>query len=155
MNANSSKLANIAGTVIVSAISFIQVFTLGNIAPVRAADYCQCVEYIKRIYNIPSDVRVNDAKDMIYSLPKLGFSQVDVQVGAVAIMQPSFPGSDRAVGHVARVIQVRRVGGRTYITLRGANQGGSGLDANCSNVNNWRVRTPIDGHSDISFWQPG
>jgi CHAP domain len=136
-------------------ISIAQLLAMSSISPAHAAYFCQCVEYAKAASGIPSSTAVGNAKDMIYSLPNLGFNRVNAQVGAVAVMQTSFPGlteGGKTYGHVGIVSQVYQSGGRTYIVLRGANQGGSGTEGNCNNVNNWNISTPIDGRGDISFW---
>jgi hypothetical protein len=143
------------GTAAFAGLSIAQLLAMSSISPAHAAYFCQCVEYAKAAAGISSSTAVGNAKDMIYSLPNLGFSRVNAQVGSVAVMQTSFPGlteGGKTYGHVGIVSQVYQSGGRTYIVLRGSNQGGSGTEGNCSNVNNWNIITPIDGRGDISFW---
>src|SRR5512136_887127 len=57
----------------------------------QSAGFCQCVDYVKNRFGLQG--AVGDAKNMIYSLPNLGFRQVSgPQSGAIVVMQPSFPG---------------------------------------------------------------
>jgi len=123
-----------------------------TVAPGQAADYCQCVEYVKRQFGLQG--AVGNAKDMIYSLPNLGFGRTTPQVGAIVIMQPSFPGADGTYGHVGIVDGIRSANGKTYITVRAANQAGNRfVEANCTDVSLWSPGTAVDGRSDISFWK--
>jgi surface antigen len=121
-------------------------------APGHASNYCQCVEYVKRKFNLQGPV--GNAKDMINSLPKRGFKQTTVQAGAIVIMQPSFPGADRTYGHVGIVESIRESKGRKYITVRGANQAGNRFaEANCNNVSVIGFGSAVDNVGSISFWK--
>ena len=115
-----------------------------------ADQYCQCVGYVKNVLGISQ--AMGNAKDMIYSLPKKGFRQISSPTpGAIVIMQPNFPGSDRTYGHVGFVDSFDSRTGK--ITVRGANQGGKTYrDAGCTNVAVIGFRTPVVNRSDISFW---
>lgn len=88
-------------------------------------------------------------------LQQNGFIQVPVRVGAVVVMERSFPGSDRIFGHVGIVNRVLPDG---RIEVRGANQSvGSPIfwEAGCANVRNTFFATSVFGRSDISFWHRG
>jgi pyrroline-5-carboxylate reductase len=87
-----SKLLKKLGTATLAGFSIVQLLAMSSISPAHAAYFCQCVEYAKAASGIPSSTAVGNAKDMINSLPNLGFTRVNPQVGAVAVMQPSFPG---------------------------------------------------------------
>ncbi len=116
--------------------------------------YCQCVEYVKNRFGITQ--AVGNAKDMIYSLPNLGFRQVSrPEVGAVVIMQPSFPGADTTYGHVGFIDSYNSSSGK--ISVKGANQRGGGAftESNCNNVTVIGFGTSVNGRSDISFWIKG
>lgn len=145
------KYSQLSILVLLISIVFPVLTTIG-ILPANAAYYCQCVDYAKQVSGIPGGVAVGNAKDMIYSLPNLGFTRVGAQVGAIVIMQPSFPGADKTYGHVGIIDSIRQSGGLTYLNIRAANQGGSGVSANCNNVSTIGFGTAIDGRSDVSFW---
>ena len=146
------------GAAAMAGLTIAQITIMSNVAPAQAAYSCQCVEYSKQAAGIPSSVAVGNAKDMIYSLPGQGFIKVNPQVGTLVVMQTSFPGlsaSGRIYGHTGIVSAIRQSGGQTYITLRGANQGGTGTDGNCNNVNDLAFGTAVNGRSDITFWGRG
>ena len=145
-----SALLSLAAAV-PSSIALSQVFA----SPSEAASYCQCVGFVKNRFGITA--AVGNAKDMIYSLPKLGFTRVSSpQHGAVVIMQPSFRGSDPTYGHVGIVERTSVRSGNTYLTVRGANQGGRLFtEFNCSNVALVDFGTPVNGRSDVSYWVKG
>ncbi len=115
-----------------------------------ANQYCQCVGYVKNALGISQ--AMGNAKDMIYSLPKHGFRRVNNPTpGAVVVMQPSFPGSDRTYGHVGFVDSFDAKTGK--IKVRGANQGGRTYrDAGCTNVAVIAFGTPVVNRGDVSFW---
>lgn len=116
------------------------------------AGFCQCVGYVKNRFGLQG--AVGDAKNMIYSLPNLGFRQVSgPQSGAIAVMQPSFSGADPTYGHVGVVESVQSDG---RISLRGANQlGNKFTEYGCNNVTVIGFRTSVNGRSDVSFWVRG
>jgi hypothetical protein len=151
---------SLASTVAAVSISAISLSGLGislflDASPAQAADFCQCVEYVKRRFGIT--VAVGNAKDMIYSLPNLGFRRVSSpQNGAVVIMQPSFPGANKTYGHVGIVQSVRTSGSQVFISVRGANQSGNrSTEFNCYNVSSWSPGTAVNGRNDVSFWVRG
>jgi hypothetical protein len=148
---------HLASSVAALSISVISFSGLGaslvfGASPAQAADFCQCVEYVKRRFGIT--VAVGHAKDMIYSLPNLGFRKVSSpQNGAVVIMQPSFPGADRTYGHVGIVESIQTTGSQVRIRVRGANQSGTQFtELNCRNVSVINFATPVNGRGDVSFW---
>jgi surface antigen len=118
----------------------------------QSAEFCQCVGYVKNRFGLQG--AVGNAKDMIYSLPNLGFRQVSSpQVGAVVVMQPSFSGADPTYGHVGVVEAVRSSGSEVRIDVRGANQWGTPFtEYGCNNVTVIGFGTPVNGRSDVSFW---
>jgi CHAP domain len=142
-------------TFLLSTVLVLQSLGIIGALPAQAAVNCQCVEFVKQKVGIPASDAPGDAKDMAPYLTSHGFTKVNAQVGAVAIMQTTFPGSDKDWGHVGIVESVSSSGGNTFISLRGANQGGSGIDANCNNVNVWNVSTAVNGRNDIAFYARG
>jgi len=134
-----------------SSVALSQVFA----SPSEAASFCQCVGYVKNRFGITA--AVGNAKDMIYSLPNHGFTRVsNPQPGAVVIMQPSFRGSDPTYGHVGIVERTSVRNGSTFLTVRGANQGGRWFEEfRCTNVAIVDFATPVNGRSDVSYWVKG
>ncbi len=119
-------------------------------SPSLADEYCQCVRYVRNAQGI--NTAIGNAKDYADNLPSVGFYQIfEPQQGAIIVMQPSFPGSDRTYGHVGIIDHVDEQG-RVYV--RGANQGSRDLfsEAGCNNVNVIRFRTPITNRNDVTFW---
>ena len=153
----TKRLASAVAAASISALSFggLGVSLFFSAAPAQAADYCQCVDYVKRRFGITS--AVGNAKDMIYSLPNLGFRQVSSpQNGAIVIMQPSFPGADKKYGHVGIVDTLRTSGSQVFVSVRSANQAGNRFsEFNCNDVSVWSPGTPVNGRSDVSFWIRG
>lgn len=99
---------------------------------------CTCVEYIKAYYGITESV--GNAKDIGTWLLNHGFVQVTTpRVGAVAVMQPGFPGANATYGHVGIIAGVSDLSSQWKITLRGSAQTtGSSLvsEFGCNNVRN-------------------
>jgi surface antigen len=113
-----------------------------------AAETCQCVKYIANRYGISIPA---NAKDVGPVLARNGFRQVSgPQVGAVVIMQPTFPGADKTYGHIG-VVESLQSGGK--ISVRGANQlGNKFTENNCNNVTVIGFLSSVTGRSDVSFW---
>ncbi len=112
---------------------------------------CQCTEYVAHRFGINGYPDAHDWNDGY--LQRNGFHQVSAQVGAIAVMEASFPGANQQYGHVGVVVE-QIEGDR--IMVRGANQwtGTTPVtEAGCSNV---RV-TPFGpiNRNDISFWVRG
>jgi surface antigen len=130
-------------------LSLVGLSSFTNPSASYANKFCQCVGYVKNVFGIRQ--AVGNAKDMIHSLPRLGFRQVsDPQKGDVVVMSNSFPGADSTYGHVGFVNSIQN--GR--VSVRGANQGRAQFaDAGCSNVSVVQFRTPIARRGDISFWR--
>ena len=145
-----SALLSLAAAV-PSSVALSQLFA----SPSEAASTCECVGYVKNRFGIT--VAVGHAKDMIYSLPNLGFTRVsNPQPGAVVIMQTTFRGANTTYGHVGIVERTSVRSGNTYLTVRGANQGGNWfIESNCSNVAIVDFATPVNGRSDVSYWVKG
>jgi Bacterial SH3 domain len=133
----------------------LQSLVLSNATPAQAAYYCQCVDFVKQKVGIPASEAVGNAKDMGSYLASHGFTRVNAQPGAIAVMGTSFPGSNPTWGHVGLIETTRSSGGNTFIALRTANQGGNGSDANCNNVNVLNFGTAVNGRNDIAFYAKG
>ncbi len=121
--------------------------------PSLAAKWCWCTEYVANRFGIRQYGHAGDWDNN--TLPQAGFRRISgPQVGAIAVMERSFPGSDRSFGHVGVVERIRTSGGRSYIDLRGANQtiGNRFTEFGCNNVSVAGFATAVDGRGDISFW---
>lgn len=105
---------------------------------VSAESGCTCVQYIKNSFGITETT--GNAYQMGTWLLNHGFAQISSpQVGALAVMQPSFPGANTTYGHVGIIVAVSDFGTQWQITLRGASQkvGGSLFSQyRCNNVRN-------------------
>jgi surface antigen len=108
---------------------------------------CQCVQYVKNRFGIRT--AVGHAKNMKYSLPRLGFHRTRPRPGAVVVMQPSFPGTGPYYGHVGIVSRVLSDG---TIRVRGANQGGRQRESGCRNVNTLHFNGNVFRRRDVTFW---
>ncbi len=111
---------------------------------------CQCTQYVANHFGIGG---YPDAKDWSGGyLQKNGFHKVDVRVGAIAVMQPSFPYVDQTYGHVGIVEQIEG----NDILVRGANQWAGTTPFSENGCNNVRLTKfgPIN-RGDISFWVRG
>ncbi|HAX78219.1 MAG TPA: amidase [Cyanobacteria bacterium UBA11372] len=131
-------------------VSTVTATRLVNPKPAVAAQFCQCVAYVANRYgiNIPAN-----AKDVGPVLARNGFRQVGPTVGAVVVMQPSFPGADKTYGHVG-VVESLQPDGR--ISVRGANQlGNKFTEYDCNNVTVIGFGNSVNGRSDVSFWVRG
>lgn len=129
--------------------------TITDNAPLAAAN-CQCVDYIKNTYGIKEST--GNAKDMGTWLSNHGFERVyKPEKGAVAVMQPYFPGltstASNTYGHVGIIREVADWGTQWKISLRGANQGGTNTEYGCNNVNtlSWRAYAKTD--TRISYYR--
>lgn len=109
---------------------------LPQVQPAMAAKWCDCVEYVKA--KIGTKDAVGHAKDMGSWLKRKNWRESSTPtVGAIVVMQPSFPGADTTYGHVGFVSSVRAQGNKWVITVRGANQWSGGnpyTDGGCNNV---------------------
>jgi surface antigen len=134
-----------------SSVALSQIFA----SPSEAASTCECVGYVKNRFGITA--AVGDAKDMIHSLPRHGFTRVNSpQPGAVVIMQPTFRGAHPRYGHVGIVERTSVRSGSTYLTVRGSNQGGRMFEEfRCTNVAIVDFATPVNGRSDVTYWVKG
>lgn len=113
---------------------------------------CQCVQYVQKV--IGKHIPIWHAKEADSKLSGLGYTRVNTPVqGAIVVMQPSFPGSHRVSGHIGFIDSYNPANGK--IKVKGSNQGGSGSDAGCDNVNVVQFGTDVRGRSDISFWVKG
>ncbi|MEA5489646.1 MULTISPECIES: CHAP domain-containing protein [Pseudanabaena] len=145
-----SSLLSLAA-IVPSSVVLSQLFA----SPSEAASTCQCVGYVKNRFGITA--AVGNAKDMIHSLPRHGFTRVNSpQPGAVVIMQPTFRGAHARYGHVGIVERTSVRNGSTFLTVRGSNQGGRWFsEFNCTNVAIVDFATPVNGRSDVSYWVRG
>lgn len=122
-----------------------------SVAPALAQSACQCTTYVANSRGLTRDFPHAGDWDNGY-LQRNGYRRVAPQVGAIVVMERSFPGANTSYGHVGIVAGID---GRGRITVRGANQYvGTPLviEAGCSKVRNTQFGTSINGRSDISFW---
>lgn len=124
------------GTIVLVAFLFA---TFTSSMPVSAANApattCSCVQYIKNTYGITQPV--GNAKDMGTWLLAHGYKLVSNPVkGAIAVMQPTFPGANTTYGHVSFIESVTDQGTKWKITVRGAQSVGGPVftQASCSNI---------------------
>ncbi len=137
----STTILTIAGT-------YVSVLTLQK--PAQAASRCECVQYVRNRFGLPSPSgNANQWNDGY--LQRNRFRQVGPTRGSIVVFEKTFPGADSRNGHVAVLEDFDPKTGK--ITVRGANQGGNSIENNCSNVNSIRFGTSINGRSDVSFWQ--
>ncbi|HEY9653422.1 MAG TPA: CHAP domain-containing protein, partial [Coleofasciculaceae cyanobacterium] len=118
----------------------------------QSVRWCWCTDYVAKKFGLTWDFpHAKDWNDGY--LQRNGFRQVGVQVGAIVVMEKTFPGADRTYGHVGVVEGVNSNG---IITVRGANQLGSqGSDSGCNNVTVVNFGTSVNNRSDVSFWVRG
>lgn len=112
----------------------------------QAASYCECVGYVKRVIGISDATGTAHAADWDNNvLSNYGYKRLSgPQVGAIVVFERN-AGLNSTYGHIGFVVGIQSNG---KIQVKGANQGGSGTDANCSNVNTIVV-TP---NSAMSYW---
>jgi Ricin-type beta-trefoil lectin domain-like/CHAP domain len=139
--------------IILSSIAAIVTLPTVITTPAQAADNCQCTTYIANKFELPKNYpHAGDWNDGY--LQRNGFVQVGPEVGAVAVMERSFPGADPNFGHVG-IIETLNNG---RITMRGANQSvGTNYfpENNCANVRVTGFGANVNGDSRISFWKRG
>lgn len=116
---------------------------------------CTCVDYVKAYFGITESI--GQAKNMGAWLINHGFKQVSSpQVGAVAVMQPGFPGAHPSDGHVGIIDSVSDQGSNWKITLRGANQTSGSVfsEFGCSNVRNTSWSAYSKSNTKIKYYVP-
>jgi hypothetical protein len=135
--------------ILTTAFLVLQSSVLINATPAQAASPCQCVGYVKRVIGIPDATGTADAADWDNNvLPNYGYKRLSgPQVGSIVVLERN-AGLDPNYGHIGFVVGIQSDG---KIQVKGANQGGSGTDANCSNVN----IIPITPNSAMSYWAKG
>lgn len=149
MNKLQRKIGALLGATVITGIAG-SVFIFNPQKPVQAASFCQCVQYLKNRFGLPSPSgNANQWNDGY--LQRNGFRQVGPTVGSIVVFENTFPGVNSTYGHVGVVQSINSSG---QVTVRGANQGSSGLvtEYNCTNVNSLTFRTSINGRGDVSFW---
>ncbi len=117
---------------------------------VNAQAQCQCTNYVANRYGLRGFPNAGDWNDGF--LQRNGFRQVGPQVGAVVVMEKSFPGADPNFGHVGIVESIAADG---RISVRGANQyvGGSLFrESGCNNVRITGFGRSVHGRNDVTFW---
>ncbi len=146
-------MSRIIQRLILSSIAAIVTLPAVITTPAQAAIFCQCTTYVANKFNLPGNYP--DAKDWNDGyLQRNGFVQVGPEVGAVAVMEQTFPGADPTYGHVGIVETLNN--GR--MTMRGANQSvGTNYvtENNCNNVRLTGFGANVNGDSRISFWKRG
>jgi surface antigen len=127
---------NVVVPITVTIILLLSLFSA--VVPAKAAGWCSCVSYVKNHFGIPESV--GNAYQMGTWLSTHGFVRIYTpEVGAIAVMQPGFPGADKTYGHVGIINGVADWGSQWKITLKGANQllgGGLFTEFDCTNVRN-------------------
>lgn len=151
------QIAAKTGTLVIGSLGFIaslatslNVFTKSA----NAAYWCQCTQYVRNRFALTNNFPHAKDWDNGY-LTNNGFVKTTPKVGAVVVMETSFPGANTTYGHVG-VVQSIDSSGR--ITVRGANQSVGTTQVtefNCTNVRSTQFATSINGRGDISFWQKG
>jgi surface antigen len=135
------------------ATSTMSILSLAIQHPVYAQAACQCTTYVANKMGLPNNYpNAGDWNDGY--LQRNGFTKVNPEPGAIAVMERNFPGSNSMYGHVGIVESI--VNGR--VTLRGANQsvGGSYFnESGCNNVRLTSFGTNVNSTSAISFWKRG
>lgn len=125
--------------------------------PVLAAGNCQCVGYTanRSGVNMPAN-----AKDLGPILIRAGYTQnSEPKVNDLVIMQPNFPGSDRTFGHIGYVRSTSVRDGKTFLTVRSANQSNQNdskarfTEFNCANVTDIAFGTAVNGNQNIAFYR--
>ena len=128
-------------------------------SPVLAARNCQCVGYTanRSGINMPAN-----AKDLGPILTRAGFTEFSMpQVNDIVIMGTNFPGSDTTFGHIGYVQGISVRSGKTYITVRSANQLNQNdsrarfTQHNCANVTDIAFGAAVDNNSNIAFYRKG
>ena len=127
--------------------------------PVQAAAApCTCVNYIRQAFG--NLAALGNAYLVGPKLLTYGFVQVaGPQPGAIAVMQPGFPGADKTFGHVAIVESSTLVGNTMHLSLRGAAQKTGGTqfaEFGCPNVRVtvWPTYNITVSGSKIKFYMP-
>lgn len=124
-------------------------------APAKAAGWCSCVNYVKNYFGIPESV--GNAYQMGTWLSAHGFVRIYTpEVGAIAVMQATFPGADKTYGHVGIINGVADWGTQWKITLKGANQlvGGSLFtEFDCTNVRNTSWSAYAKTNTAIAYYR--
>jgi CHAP domain len=125
-------------------LSAASIFTPLSTQPAQAQTACQCVGFVQRYFGIY--IPVWAAKDAVGALPRMGYRQVGVRNGAIAVFQPSHGSVDRTYGHIGVVVG----SSNGYVTIRSANQWSNRLfsQAGCSNVSDVSFRI----NNGVTFW---
>jgi surface antigen len=136
--------------VVVSALAasgvLVSVAEIATMQTAQAAGYCECVGYVKRVIGIPDATGTANAADWDnYVLPNYGYKRLSSpQVGAIVVIERN-GGFNSTNGHIGIVVGIQSDG---RIQIKGAKQGGNGIDANCSNVSTIAVYP----NSAMSYW---
>jgi hypothetical protein len=135
------KLKKLAQTAVATALIASGLTTAIAIQPAQAQSSCQCVGYVQKAKGIY--IPIWSAKDAVSALTRMGYRQVGVKNGAIAVFQPSHGGVDRTHGHIGIVVGA----GNGYVTIRSANQWSNRQfsQAGCSNVSdvNFRINNGV------------
>jgi CHAP domain len=138
------KLLSKLGTAAVVGLSIAQIAIMSSISPAQAQRACQCVGFVQNYFSIY--IPVWAAKDAVGALPRMGYRQVGVRNGAIAVFQPSHGSVDKTYGHIGVVVG----SSNGYVTIRSANQWSNRLfsQAGCSNVSDVSFRI----NNGVTFW---
>jgi surface antigen len=123
-----------------------------NPSQATSSRWCWCTDYVAKRFGLTGNF--GHAKDWNNGyLQNNGFRQVDVQPGAIVVMETSFPGANSTYGHVG---VVERVNSNGTIAVRGANQQGRRFgESGCNNVTVINFGTSVNNRRDVSFWVRG
>lgn len=123
--------------------------------PAKAAVSCSCVNYIKSYFGVTEPI--GNAYQVGTWLLNHGFVRVSgPQLGAVAVMQPGFPGADKTYGHVGIITGISQTSTDWRITIKGANQlTGSTLftEFDCYNVRNTSWPSYAKSNTKIAYYK--
>ena len=115
---------------------------------------CECVEYIQNRFNLSIAGRVWYARDMGSHLKSNGFHQVSgPTAGAVVIFAANFGQGVKDPGHVGVVESYTTTSGGGYrVKVHGANQGGTGNEMWCTDVNTVEFSVSPSQLSQVTYW---
>ncbi len=128
----------------VSTVVFIFIVALS--LSVAHGRFCQNIGYINAFFN-HGESSVDDPRELGTWLSKNGWKKVSIPVvGAVAVLQPGFPGVSAYYGHVGRVTNTGTSNGQQYtFSITGTNQGcidsewhsACRSEIDCDDVSDW------------------
>jgi surface antigen len=149
--ATTEKVMRVVVSALAASGILFPVSQIATMQTAQAASYCECVGYVKRVIGISDATPTAHAADWDNNvLPNYGYKRLSgPQVGAIVVIERNNNGGfNSTYGHIGIIVGIQSDG---RIQIKGANQGGNGIDANCNNVNTIVVY-PI---SAMSYWAKG